>query len=153
MRTEQDVVKRVKNSNDIFGFDKDILLPFLSFDLAKEFLKEEATEEEWVKVQSASSEEAVLNDVKKYMEFAWEKVSGHRGISADRSVTKMKTWMWLLGNDELECFADVEINYRYYGAPILAKICKHYGWSIPTDGLTENMIKGKPCCFDCERGC
>jgi len=65
--------------------------------------------------------------------FGWGKVRNHRGLSADRTILKMKAWLWLLGDDELEAFAADYANYPQYGAPILKAICEKYDFPIPED--------------------
>jgi len=95
----------------------------------------------------------VVEAMRSYMEFAWGKVIGHRGISASRSVAKMSAWLWLLADEELHKFAEDSRNYPQYGAPILAKISRKYTFWIPNRNDVWNMIEGRPCQADCQMGC
>jgi hypothetical protein len=95
-----------------------------------------------------------LDDAKEYMaEYGWPKASGHRGISATRTIQKMRAWFWLLGDDEVIDWCDDGDLYPMYGAPVLKRICEKYGWPIPTDDGVMRMIQGLPCDPDCENGC
>lgn len=156
MRTQEEIVARINEVLDVpFNFEPDVLLPFLDFPHAKEFLKSETTEEAWVKVSGSERTDAVaLEEAKKYMaETGWDKAMNHRGLSAGRTVQKMRAWMWLIGNDELATLCDDNSKYREYGAPILAAICEKYNWPIPVDPGLENMIEGRPCREGCNEGC
>ena len=31
--------------------------------------------------------------------------------------------------------------------------CEHFGWPIPTEQSTQNMMAGLPCSDGCEEGC
>jgi hypothetical protein len=56
------------------------------------------------------------------MDFAWEKANNCRGLSAMRTMTHYKAWLWLLGQDG---FDDLE-NYSHYGKDNLVRICKFF---------------------------
>jgi hypothetical protein len=81
------------------------------------------------------------------MAFAWGKARDHRGISASRSVEKMRTWVWLLDDPEITA------NYQNYGAPILRAICERYGFPIPDGDDMRRMSEGEPCRDGCDEGC
>jgi len=153
MKEQKEIVDKIKTSNDFFGFQQEVLVPFLDYENAKEFLKPEVKKVAWKKSQVKLNKETVLEQMKDYMEFAWEKCSGHRGLSASRSLEKMRAWLWLLSDTEMIEFSDDEDNYPNYGAPVLAKISKKYGFKIPKDKPTQNMIKGLACGVDYECGC
>jgi len=154
MRTIDEIVEyyRLEQSADFFGFVAEVLFPFLPFDKAKEWLKEDATAEEWGEVEELTRE-SVLEWMRDYMEFAWSKARNHRGLSAGRSVDKMRAWLWLLGDDELVTFASGRRNYSQYGVPILKAICEKYDFPMPADKGVERMAQGLPCCRDCNMGC
>ncbi|NMC34574.1 MAG: hypothetical protein GYA36_19300 [Veillonellaceae bacterium] len=154
MRTQDEIVKKIRESESLFGFEKEVWLPFLDYEHAKPFLKPESTKEMWENV--AAEDAVVLEQMRDYAAFGWEKIWDHRGISASRTIEKMKAWLWLLGTpeaDELIKFADADENYPQYGAPILAKICRAYGFPIPDDAGIARMIEGKPCIDGCDEGC
>lgn len=140
MKTQDEIVARVRirKEHDFFGFETSEYLDYLDFAHAKEFLKPDATPEQWEKVHSkAKSPEDAIKD---YMPFAWDKANNCRGISAGRSICHMIAWLWLDGKDwpELE-------DYEYYGKPHLVRICKEYGidWRALDDNHWRNDEDGE----------
>src|SRR5690348_11230377 len=99
MRTIEDIITHYRNKqeSDFFGFAGEVLLPYLSAEQVKPFLKPDADLSDWK--QEPLKFEAVVTAMREYMEFAWDKVQDHRGISASRSVEKMQAWLWLLGDE------------------------------------------------------
>lgn len=152
MRTYDEIVQKCHDSDSCFGFDLQVLVPYLPFEYAKEFLKDNTVEEEWNKKVIPLTEEHIKAEMADYMEFAWEKVKDHRGISASRSIEKMVEWCWLLGDNDSVDFASDDKNYAMYGAPILCYISKKYDLPIPWNGDLKRMVKGDPCHEKCH-GC
>ena len=74
------------------------------------------------------TEEAVIEEMRGYMNFAFGKAHGQRGISASRSVWKYVQWLWLIEDEDLLAFAENESNYAMYGLPVLRKISDKYGF-------------------------
>jgi hypothetical protein len=170
MRTQEEIVEMCRaeeHADPVFGiFTTEILIPYLDGEHAKNpypedekskitFLRKNVKPEAWNKEvhHSHKTDEDVLEEMKAYMGFAWEKVTNHRGISAIRSVTKMRAWLWLLGDDELYELATREDNYTNYGAPILLKICEKYMFDVPDSREVVNMAAGRKCRGDCSDGC
>lgn len=155
MRTQQEVFERVQalvdSRSSFFGFEFDILLPYLSFEQAKPFIEDSVDRAKWL--SSTLSREFVVAEMGDYMSFAWEKCEDHRGLSAGRSICKMREWLWLLSDDESLAFAADESNYVQYGAPILAHISRKYGFPIPPGDQVVRMIDGKPCGVSEDCGC
>lgn len=153
MRTQDEIVERINNDRSMFNFAAEVLLPYLDFDHAKPFLKEEATRDMWEEDgRQALTKEAILDELTKYMAFAWGKVENHRALSAGRSVEKLSAWVWLLG-DDATLKAVEEAGYAQYGAPKLAVICHAYNLPIPGEETVQRMIEGKPCVDGCHEGC
>jgi len=73
------------------------------------------------------SEEAVIKEMVDYLEFAFGKANGKRGISSERSIWRYQQWLWALEDHELLAFALDKGNYPMYGLPILEKIKEKYG--------------------------
>lgn len=156
MRTEAEVLAKivqVGEEGDMLGFSRGALLPFLSFEAAKPFLIPDATAEQWNPLPLTS--DGVVGQMREYMDFAWEKALGHRGLSASRSVAKMREWLWLLGDDEGVAFADGDGNYQNYGVPVLAYICEKYDLPMPTESAEsiKRMRAGESCVPGCMDGC
>jgi len=77
----------------------------------------------------------IIERIKGYMSFAWEKANDKRGISANRSIDHFKGWLWLLGDEEGTEY--LKVNYIPYGKPGLAYICKKYGFKNEDNGDTS----------------
>jgi hypothetical protein len=123
MRTQDEIVARIKKlaPSDPFGFESSALLSVLDFDHAKEFLRQECTADDWKPGEKLASQEILA-----YLGFAWEKANNCRGLSAHRSMSHMRAWLWLDGHTE---HADSLFNhYQYYGKPCLVMISEMYGF-------------------------
>jgi hypothetical protein len=163
-RTPEEILAKIreheKNKTDFFGFQRQDLITFLPWEEAKEFLKKEyVTKVEAGKEEKWEAYTDPVERIKDYMDFALDKATGHRGLSAGRSIDHMQAWLWLAGEDELLAQAEDDKNWGQYGAGILMLICKHY--DIDYKSLLyetyiqdfENMAKGEPCRPGCNEGC
>lgn len=163
MRTQDEIVARLKAGveDDLFGFATDVLLDALDFEHAQPFLKEGVTPEQWNVKREADGfgrelqfpllrEEDLKAAALDYLKFAWSKAQDHRGISAERSVTKLFEFCWLLGLDTQKIRA---AEYRNYGCPMLKVISELLEAPLPTDAGLQRMMQGEPCTDGCESGC
>jgi hypothetical protein len=136
-------VDKDRQSKDFFGFAAEVLGVHLpegwkegsqdkhkEFPLTEEFVKKEAIE---------------------YLHFAFGKALDHRGISASRSVQKMREYAWLLCMDEAVAFADNDSNYPNYGVPVLKHMARAFGVELPED--IAKWEDGAACTPGCEEGC
>lgn len=73
------------------------------------------------------TEENILNQLKKDVEFGIEKAENHRGISASLMFEVVKSWCIVLENG-LE-----NSDYGWYGDTLFKAVDERYGW-----GLTKN---------------
>jgi hypothetical protein len=148
--TQPEIANRYRScdSRDFFGFESSEYLMYLDYETAKAFLKPEVTAEEWasIRAEHPHTREAIVASMLKYMQFAWDKANGQRGISANRSVMHYIAWTWLAGDRDLsdKVRREYDTNYCYYGKPILRLICDHYGWDHKTwdDGHESNGEEG-----------
>ncbi len=111
-RTPEQIVERIcaRKPDDFFGFEITDYLIRLPFAQAKEFLKPDAPEEGW-KIY----EKPPLEELREYMDFAWDKANNNRGISASRSVAHCRAWLWLAGREDV---GDIlEDHHKLYGKP------------------------------------
>lgn len=154
MRTQEEIVAKIKEDTSLFHFYAEALFPFLEYTYAMQVVDPQLglQAEEHQAQYVALSEENVLGALTSYMNFAWGKVENHRGISAGRSVEKCSAYVWLLGNDDLLA-AVATAEYAQYGAPKLAIICRSYNLPIPDDEDTQRMIHGEPCGASPTCGC
>ena len=130
MPTPEEILKRIESrkNNDFLGFEINEYIVFLPYKLAKPYLKKDTKKKEWN--PPVLTKDYMLQKMKDYMPFAWEKANNCRGFSANRSIEHYIAWVWLAGDTGLSATIEKEYdnNYEYYGKPILEKICKHYNW-------------------------
>lgn len=158
MRTQEEIIGRIKEKlpADFFGFQtQDLLLALmkenilehgkalgLDIDDPKEFDDFEP---------QFRDDESVRGRIRSYMSFAFDKAVNHRGISAERSIAHYRSWLWLIGDEELLAFAEDDNNYMNYGAPILKKIAERYMIELPKSNVFECMARGEEC-PECREG-
>ena len=157
MKTQEEIVARIKYlaKDDMFGFATQDLIYALELDLAAPYLNEafvkeiRAGEKEW---KRPPTDEEIKKELIGYLDFAWEKCLGHRGISASRSIGHFTAWCWLLGDEGSVAFLENDTNFAQYGAPCLAYLSKKYGHEMPTGVDAQRMSRGEKCEPTCE-GC
>lgn len=151
MRTPEEIAERIKAviGDDFLGYEVADLVAHLTPELARPFLKPGVPFE-----QQPLTEEGVKGFIRDYLPFAIEKAESHRGISALRSVSHMRAWFWLLGDDEMVALIDDDANYPQYGMPILKRAADRVGhpWPEGNEAL-DRMARGETCCESCEEGC
>ena len=149
-KTIEEVAEHIKLKSGFFDFTFDALVEFTTFDALKALglLKEDA--EPWDTTKDAPrTREGVVEVMRDYMSFAWEKCRDHRGLSASRSVNRFEAWLWILDEP-----LDVEeVGYANYGAPFLMAICEKYGFDVPEGSDLPRMARGESCEQDCQMGC
>jgi len=149
MRTREEVIEKMRETIAVpFSFWPQVLAEYLTFEESTPFLKDGADPAGWPDPKPLTRN-SIINEMREYMTFAWDKVRDHRGISACRSVEKMSAWLWLMNDDlDLERFP-----HEQYGAPRLKAVCDKFGFPVPNGADLVNMINGEPCEPDCEQGC
>lgn len=157
IRSQDEILARFKESqqeNSFLNFELEVYVEYMDFERAKPFLTEEvkAKPDEWV--SATPSFNRITGDMRNYMTFAWGKVKDHRGISATRSVQKMRAWVWLLGDEKLLEGFDAK-PYENYGAPKLLYLCEQLGFELqtPDDPELLRMAEGLDCVEGCDMGC
>jgi len=147
MKTQDEIVERIRDLKEDFGcWNLEVLIDFIDFEHAKEFLVDDAKGENWKWKPEYLDNDYILEQMREYMTFAWEKANNCRGISANRSVEKMIQFIWLIGGlayaDEIK--EDYELRYDYYGKGILRKICLRYGFKVDDNGKWVNEETDTP---------
>jgi hypothetical protein len=135
MRTQEELVQRYREvSNEFLSFEYETIMPYLDYEHGIEFMdKKKVADSDTLKKLGGGltlSDTIVIEQMTEYMEFAVEKACDHRGLSARRSISKMRGWLWLLNDNEMLEFIKNDNNYENYGAPILKKIIDKYGMKI-----------------------
>jgi hypothetical protein len=136
MPTQEEIRQRYleRQPKDYLGFEVSEYIDYLGFEWIKENIgfKDgvEFTQAEVAAFNNPVEREALLDKMKDYMSFAFEKANNKRGISANRSICHYLAWIWLAGDREFakEIENEYKTNYCYYGKLILRKICDFYGW-------------------------
>ena len=154
MRTEAEILERITSLTDAadwMGTQRGDLIAALPFNTAMPYLTDKAVAdgpEVW-ETGRVSTDDKVKEAIRGYLPFAIGKAVDHRGLSAGRSIDHMVSWLWLLGDDEL--IADIDDEYRPYGAPILAAIAAKYAPDAEgIDGAEfQRMATEGSCSDDC----
>lgn len=156
MRPAAEIAAWLAENNDFFAFSAEALVPFLPWEQARTYLKAEYTVFEWMQTWAGANPEPLpeqmLREMREYLHFAFDKALGHRGLSAGRSVYKLRAWAYALDmSDELIIFlGDQDRNYAPYGAPMLARIAEELGEEQPSGSEWTRMARGMRCTDDCE---
>lgn len=126
MKQAKEILQHIAEvaEDDFFGVIRSNLVNFLSYEDAKEFLKEGVTKKQWTKLQKSLTKEVIIKSIEDYMPFAWEKANDCRGLSANRSIDHMRAYLWLLDDGNLEKMEEIE--YEHYGKEQLIFICEQY---------------------------
>ena len=144
MKTYKQILERTKNlrKNDpdmVMTFTSGDYYELLSYDDLKEMdiLKSEVTKEHWEKESRKEiSEEYIISEIANYLQFAFDKATGQRGISSSRSIMHFCNWLWMIEDHELLAFTQDDNNYGLkggYGIVILRKIREKYKDFITRD--------------------
>jgi hypothetical protein len=154
MRTQDEVLTRFREAeasgDDFFGFAREVLGEAMTLETLRAALPSAKELPEW-----EPADEAELSaEARSYLHFAIEKMQNHRGISAARSVDKLREYAWLLGRDDVVTAMD-KAEYENYGAPKVYAYAVGMGWADdwPVDAELARMAAGLPCSTDCESGC
>lgn len=147
MKTTEQILARIKEvePEDWFGcFERIDLAARLPYEAAKttEYVSAEATAEKWAEMQAGLL--SPLDTVKDYLPFAWDKANNCRGLSAGRSISHLRAWLWLAGYGKLvdEHFCE----YNRYGKKLLvvASLLCGFDWKQHDNGDWVNDEGGTP---------
>lgn len=130
-RTSAEIYARAQSAVDMFGFARNLLLPYCDYETVLPLLNDGVTAEDWA--QDAEDSAKVGIEARGYYEFALTKIEGERGISAERSVIKLTEYAWLMGRDDVVAAMDAA-PYPPYGAPKVAVFGKALGFDFPPNG-------------------
>lgn len=154
VRTTAEISERIRRIGGFLNFEPEVLMDYLPSDALREHLTADPSKAE--EIAKFLAERTVSTDplaeAREYMaSFGWDKALGHRGISASRTVQKMRGWMWLIGDDDAVSSTEDDELYTNYGVPILLLLCRKYGWPIPDDPNVALMGSGQRC-LECQSG-
>lgn len=146
-RTQDEILARFREvtDDDWLGFRREVLTDAMTVDTLRAALPNGDIEDTWTPEETEPA-------ARGYLGFAIEKILDHRGISASRSVDKLREYAWLLGRDDVVSAMD-DAGYEQYGAPKVAAFAAGMGWEWPDDRELARMADGLPCRDGCEEGC
>jgi hypothetical protein len=147
-RTQDEIKARYEAENDMFGFAREVLAESMNLTSLAAHGYDITQLDGWEPVAGDKLE----TNAREYLDFAIEKIEGHRGISASRSVDKLTAYAWLLGRDDV-VQAMAEAGYAQYGAPKIKAFATTLGWRWPDDVDLNRMADGDSCRVGCEDGC
>lgn len=128
MKTLDQTIKKYK-SNCLDGRDLCRLADFVPYDRLHKIgikLKDDIKKEDWDAKVKPFTRENILEQLKKDVDFGFEKALDRRCISADLMYEVVQMWNWIL-EEGLEDFDD----YRYYGLPLFKATAEKYGFDNP----------------------
>jgi hypothetical protein len=153
-RTQDEIRARFDAADDFFGFAAEVLADSMTADTIRQINPNAQLPEDW----APKSREQLETAAREYLTFAIEKALNHRGISAERSVVKLREFAWLLGRDDVVEAMDAA-DYPQYGVPKVKAFADGMGW--PFLSFAEEyeraalfgMSNGDLCRDDCAEGC
>lgn len=154
-RTQEEIFARAVAiaEDDLFGFAREVLCERLDFEHVKPLVHEDATPEDWYRLEDLMP---IGDAAEAYLAFAMGKADNHRGISAHRSVSKLREMAWLAGLDDVVQAMD-DAPYPQYGVPkLLAFATAADLMNVWIEGMTpgiRRMSVGAPCEDGCPQGC
>jgi hypothetical protein len=151
VRTQDEIRARFdfvrESGDDLFGFRQEALADAIDYEHVKDLLKADSGPGDW-------PEPDVATKAREYLSFAIGKAVGHRGMSAHRSIEKLREWLWCLDDRDLIARFDAA-PHPQYGAPKLAVLAA--AWQVePVEYEREafaRMTAGEHCRPDCKAGC
>jgi hypothetical protein len=153
-RSQAEIVDRFNAADDFFGFAIEVLSESMTADTIRSINPGAELPDDW----APQTAEQITASAQEYLRFAIGKISDHRGISAERSVIKLREYAWLLGQDEVVAAMDAA-DYPQYGAPKTKAFADGMGWGFiafveeADKAALVRMSNGLPCTDDCESGC
>ena len=152
-RTQDEILARFKAADDFFGFAREVLIEAMTADTIRRYNPDSTIGDDCTVWSAKDVETKALS----YLNFAIEKATGHRGLSAERSVVKLREFAWLLGRDDVVQAMDAA-EYPQYGMPQVKAFADGMRWPFAAETSWEQaalnrMVQGLPCTDTCDEGC
>jgi hypothetical protein len=153
-RTQAQILARLRDvaDSDWLGWRREVLTAAMDREHLLAALPDATVPEDWTPCDTE-------REARGYLTFAIEKILGHRGISAERSVEKLGEYAWLLDRDDVVSKMD-DADHSQYGAPKVRAFADGMGWPFLDQASSdreraelERMADGAPCRDECEEGC
>lgn len=149
-RTQDEIVARFRAADDIFDWAREVLVEVMTADTTRK-INPRAACNNW----TPWTAEQLQTEARNYLTFTIGKILDHRGLSAERSVIKLREFAWLLGRDDVVQAMDAA-EYPQYGAPKVRAFAHGMGWAFGSDDAREaldRMAQGVECWPGCGEGC
>lgn len=153
IRTQDEILARFESADDFLGWAREVLIEAMDADTVRRYNPDATIGTDW----TAWSAGDVETNARNYLDFAIEKAINHRGLSAERSVAKLREFAWLLGRDDVVA-AMGAAEYPQYGVPQVKAFADGMGWPFKAEQgweqtALDRMAQGMPCADDCDEGC
>lgn len=158
IRSHEEIAARIElvKGDDFLGTEVGDLMIHLPFEQAKTWLKDDAFQADFDEVAAAEAD--VQKVATAYLDFAVGKAVNHRGLSAGRSVSHFRAWLWLiLPDDQFDLFENAE--YSQYGVPKIKAAAQLLDAESVWDAMVKidpelaRMAEGDMCRPGCDEGC
>lgn len=122
------------DSYDFGGFRSGVALSFVEYDLAEPFLEENFRK---LYKRGKEAKEIIINNEKAVqvfldnLVFAYKVAQEERGLSANRCVFKLGTYLRILSRPDLADIMENKDNYDPYGKPALSLVTKALELDVP----------------------
>lgn len=97
VRTAEEIQERLRVSGDVFGWEPEVVGPYLTFEESRGYASD--TEGEWAGISRPRTAKTIAADARAYLDYAWRCALNHRNIAVQRAMVKMDRYCWLLGSD------------------------------------------------------
>lgn len=97
VRTAEEIQQRLRVSGDMFGWEPEVIGPYLTFEESRGYASD--SEGEWATIARPRTAKAIAADARAYLDYAWRCALNHRNIPSQRAMVKLDRYCWLLGAD------------------------------------------------------
>lgn len=163
MREVEEIVERVEKIHPPelpIGWQIEVLLNYLPYEKAKQFINEEnsTAEEEWDPIKPST--ENAFEGVEQTIKAGYEAAEFHKGMAVAKIAQHLAAHMWVANDSRIEPFMDRHEPERAvpFGVPLF-KIVEEFLVKtdktdrmdpIPKSTQLNRMAEGKPCEEDCQ---
>jgi len=156
MRSQDEIVRAMRALQEAdrpIEAEYGVLLCCLDWPHAREFLKPEATEDQWVGPGELTiTEEEITADADRFFRGVWDAITDHNRIHAEKRLGNARAYVWLLTDDDHAAAFDARDD-RPFGGPKLLWASGILRMPSPDSTRAARMAMGQPCWDGCTEGC
>lgn len=124
-RSQAQIEKRARQQvkNDNTGFEWTLYIDYLTYARARKLVPT-ISKLEWQSGHDHVTGTTVIEQMRKYLPFAKQKIEEERNISAQRSLRHYVAWFWLIGEDDFSLKIEKYLMEEYadFGRPMLREV-------------------------------